>query len=128
MLKNYQLTPLMKALELLRANLFIADDVGLGKTIEAGLVLQELLLRQQADFVLVVCPASVCLQWRDETLRASARAVAIPATQPRLARRRARPGESRNRRRGPTMAARLDCARRVAAATPRLLLDIRWHP
>ena len=65
----YQLTPLMKALELPRANLFIADDVGLGKTIEAGLVLQELLLRQQANFVLVVCPASVCLQWQGEMQR-----------------------------------------------------------
>jgi len=49
-----------------RANLFIADDVGLGKTIEAGLVLQELILRQRAEFILVSCPASVCLQWRDE--------------------------------------------------------------
>ncbi len=65
----HQLTPLMKALELPRANLFIADDVGLGKTIEAGLVLQELILRQQAGFVLVVCPAAVCLQWRDEMMR-----------------------------------------------------------
>ena len=53
----HQLTPLMEALELPRANLFIADDVGLGKTIEAGLVLQELMLRQQADASLVVCPA-----------------------------------------------------------------------
>lgn len=68
-LMAHQLTPLMKALELPRANLFIADDVGLGKTIEAGLVLQELLLRHQADFALVVCPASVCLQWRDEMQR-----------------------------------------------------------
>ncbi|HEV7517051.1 MAG TPA: DISARM system SNF2-like helicase DrmD, partial [Thermoanaerobaculia bacterium] len=66
---DYQLTPLKKALELPRANLFIADDVGLGKTIEAGLVLQELTLRQQVDFVLVVCPASLCLQWRDEMER-----------------------------------------------------------
>lgn len=65
-LATYQLTPLMKALELPRANLFIADDVGLGKTIEAGLVLQELLLRQRVEYTLVVCPASVCLQWRDE--------------------------------------------------------------
>jgi Helicase conserved C-terminal domain/SNF2-related domain len=65
-LQNHQLTPLKKALELPRANLFIADDVGLGKTIEAGLVLQELLLRQQVDFVAIVAPASVCLQWRDE--------------------------------------------------------------
>lgn len=68
-LMAHQLAPLMKALELPRANLFIADDVGLGKTIEAGLVLQELLLRQQASYVLVVCPASVCLQWRDEMQR-----------------------------------------------------------
>ena len=68
-LMAHQLTPLMKALELPRANLFIADDVGLGKTIEAGLVLQELLLRQQAKFVLVVAPASVCLQWQGEMQR-----------------------------------------------------------
>lgn len=66
---DYQLTPLKKALELPRANLFIADDVGLGKTIEAGLVLQELRLRQRVDFVLIVCPASVALQWRDEMER-----------------------------------------------------------
>ncbi len=69
MLKDYQLTPLMKALELPRANLFIADDVGLGKTIEAGLVLQELLLRQRTDWVLIICPASVSLQWRGEMER-----------------------------------------------------------
>ena len=68
-LMAHQLTPLMKALELPRANLFIADDVGLGKTIEAGLVLQELILRQQAEFVLIVAPAAICLQWRDEMQR-----------------------------------------------------------
>jgi hypothetical protein len=66
MLQAHQLEPLRRALSLPRANLFIADDVGLGKTIEAGLVLQELLLRQQVEFILVSCPASVCLQWRDE--------------------------------------------------------------
>lgn len=65
-LMAHQLTPLKKALELPRANLFIADDVGLGKTIEAGLVLQELLLRQQVELALIVCPASVTLQWKDE--------------------------------------------------------------
>ncbi|AUX23319.1 hypothetical protein SOCEGT47_038420 [Sorangium cellulosum] len=65
-LLDHQLTPLKKALELPRANLFIADDVGLGKTIEAGLVMQELALRQRVDFVLVVCPAALCLQWRGE--------------------------------------------------------------
>lgn len=66
MLQAHQLEPLRRALLLPRANLFIADDVGLGKTIEAGLVLQELILRQRVEFILVSCPASVCLQWRDE--------------------------------------------------------------
>lgn len=65
-LLDHQLTPLRKALELPRVNLFIADDVGLGKTIEAGLVLQELMLRQRVERVLIVCPAAVTLQWRDE--------------------------------------------------------------
>lgn len=68
-IKSYQLTPLRKALELPRANLFIADDVGLGKTIEAGLVVQELLLRQRIDWILIVCPASVTLQWKTEMER-----------------------------------------------------------
>ena len=63
---HHQLTPLAKALALPRANLFIADDVGLGKTIEAGLVVQELLLRQRIDTILIVVPPSVALQWRDE--------------------------------------------------------------
>lgn len=63
---NHQLTPLKRALEMPRANLFIADDVGLGKTIEAGLVLQELLLRQRVDQMLIVCPAAVSLQWQGE--------------------------------------------------------------
>jgi hypothetical protein len=65
-LLNHQLTPLKRALSLPHANLFIADDVGLGKTIEAGLVLQELQLRQRVDFVLILCPASIALQWRSE--------------------------------------------------------------
>ncbi len=68
-LMNHQLTPLKKALELPRCNLFIADDVGLGKTIEAGLVMQELQLRQRVQFVLIVCPASICLQWQREMER-----------------------------------------------------------
>lgn len=62
----YQLEPLRKALRLPRVNLFIADDVGLGKTIEAGLVLREMLMRQRVRRVVVVAPPSVVIQWREE--------------------------------------------------------------
>ncbi len=62
----YQVEPLRKALLLPRVNLFIADDVGLGKTIEAGLILRELLLRQKVRRVVVAVPPSVVTQWRDE--------------------------------------------------------------
>jgi hypothetical protein len=64
--KTYQLEPLRKALALPRVNLFIADDVGLGKTIEAGLILHELLLRQRIHRAVIAAPPSVTLQWRDE--------------------------------------------------------------
>src|SRR5207302_8099975 len=62
----YQLEPLRKALLLPRVNLFIADDVGLGKTIEAGLIIRELLMRQKVKRIVVSSPASVVLQWRHE--------------------------------------------------------------
>jgi SNF2 family DNA or RNA helicase len=65
-LEAYQLEPLVKALDLPRVNLFIADDVGLGKTIEAGLVMRELMLRRRCDFAVVACPPSMLMQWKDE--------------------------------------------------------------
>ena len=64
--KPYQLEPLRKALRMPRVSLFIADDVGLGKTIEAGLIMRELLLRQKVHRVVVVAPPSVVLQWKGE--------------------------------------------------------------
>ena len=62
----YQLEPLRRALQSARTNLLLADDVGLGKTIEAGLVVQELLLRHRARSVVIVCPPSLPLKWQDE--------------------------------------------------------------
>jgi SNF2 family DNA or RNA helicase len=63
---DYQLDPVVRALSMPRVNLLIADDVGLGKTIEAGLVVQEMILRHRVRSVLIVCPSSLQLQWRDE--------------------------------------------------------------
>lgn len=65
-LDDYQLEPVARALIMPRVNLLIADDVGLGKTIEAGLVLQEMLSRQRIRRVLIVCPASLQRQWQEE--------------------------------------------------------------
>jgi len=65
-IEAYQLEPVAKALEMPRVNLLIADDVGLGKTIEAGLIIQELLLRHRARRVAVVCPASLTGKWHSE--------------------------------------------------------------
>lgn len=63
---DFQLVPLLKALRMPRVSLMLADDVGLGKTVEAGLILTELLLRRRVQRVLVLTPASLRLQWRDE--------------------------------------------------------------
>ena len=65
-LDAYQMEPLRKALRLPRVNLFIADDTGLGKTIEAGLIARELLLRRKVKSVVIAAPASVLDQWRVE--------------------------------------------------------------
>jgi SNF2 family DNA or RNA helicase len=65
-LDAYQLLPLRKALRLPRVNLLIADDVGLGKTVEAGLVARELLLRRRIDLIVISAPATMTAQWKDE--------------------------------------------------------------
>jgi superfamily II DNA or RNA helicase len=64
--EDYQLEPVARALTAPRVNLLLADDVGLGKTIEAGLVVQELLLRQRARRAMVVCPAGLTAKWQQE--------------------------------------------------------------
>lgn len=66
--EDYQLVPLLKALAMPRVNLLIADDVGLGKTIEAGLILNELFLRRRIRRVLILTPASLRHQWQKDEL------------------------------------------------------------
>jgi hypothetical protein len=63
---DFQLVPLLKAMRMPRVSLLLADDVGIGKTIEAGLVLTELILRRRVRRILVVCPASLRSQRQKE--------------------------------------------------------------
>jgi SNF2 family DNA or RNA helicase len=60
--RTYQLVPLMMALRLDPVRLLIADDVGVGKTIEAGLILRELLDRGEVRRFAVLCPPYLCYQ------------------------------------------------------------------
>jgi superfamily II DNA or RNA helicase len=62
----YQLVPVLRALEMPRVALMLADAVGLGKTIQAGMVLRELMLRRRIRRVLVLTPAALRTQWREE--------------------------------------------------------------
>ena len=65
----YQYKPLLKILDSPDRRLLIADEVGLGKTIEAALVLTELEARQELDKVLVICPSRLRDKWREELNR-----------------------------------------------------------
>lgn len=64
--EDYQIVPLLQAIRMPRVSLLIADDVGLGKTVEAGLILTELMLRRRIRRILVLAPASLRQQWIDE--------------------------------------------------------------
>lgn len=64
--RTYQLVPLLMSLRLLVPRLLIADDVGIGKTIEAGLILRELMDRGEVDAFSVLCPPHLVEQWIDE--------------------------------------------------------------
>jgi len=66
--RPYQFKPVLKLLQTGQARLLIADEVGLGKTIEAGLIWTELEARHDADRVLIVCPSGLVDKWRDEML------------------------------------------------------------
>ncbi len=64
--ESYQLVPVLRALEMPRVALLLADAVGLGKTVQAGMIIRELMLRRRIRRVLVLCPAALRTQWRDE--------------------------------------------------------------
>lgn len=65
----YQLEPVIRAFSMPRVSLLLADGVGLGKTIQSGLVLEELLLRRRIRRILVLCPAMLQRQWKYELRR-----------------------------------------------------------
>lgn len=65
-LEDYQLAAVLKAFKIPRQRLLIADDVGIGKSVEASLVMMELMTRGRGDRVLIVTPASLMDQWQDE--------------------------------------------------------------
>lgn len=64
--RTYQFVPLLMALRLDPVRLFIADDVGVGKTIEALLIARELLDRGEIRRFCVLCPPYLCEQWARE--------------------------------------------------------------
>ena len=64
--RPYQLVPLLMALRQSPARLMIADDVGIGKTVEAALIARELLDRGEIDRLTVLCPPHLAGQWVEE--------------------------------------------------------------
>ena len=64
--RPYQLVPLLMALRLETVRLLIADDVGIGKTIEAGLIIRELIDRGEVRRLAILCPPHLCDQWQRE--------------------------------------------------------------
>lgn len=64
----YQYKPVLKFIESINDRLLLADEVGLGKTIEAGLIWQELRMRRNAKRLLVLCPKTLASNWKSELL------------------------------------------------------------
>ncbi|SEB51292.1 SNF2 family N-terminal domain-containing protein [Pseudomonas saponiphila] len=64
--RGYQLVPLLMALRLSTVRLLIADDVGIGKTIEAGLIARELMDRGEIARLAILCPPHLVEQWQSE--------------------------------------------------------------
>lgn len=91
----YQLVPLMMALRQNVTRLLIADDVGVGKTIEAGLIVRELMDRGEVARFSVLCPPSLVEQWQEELLRRfNIRATAVTSSTVKNLERQVPPGRS----------------------------------
>jgi len=65
-LEPYQVAAVHKIISAWEQRFLIADDVGLGKTVEAGMVMKELSARHRAEKVLIIAPAGLVLQWQRE--------------------------------------------------------------
>lgn len=94
--RPYQLVPLLVALKLDPIRILIADDVGIGKTIEAALIARELLDRGEIEKTIVLCPPQLAGQWQQELsekfhIQAQ---VLLPSTARKLERKRHRLDES----------------------------------
>jgi SNF2 family DNA or RNA helicase len=63
---NFQLKTALQVINEMNANAILADEVGLGKTIEAGLIMKELLLREEINSILIIAPKSLLTQWKSE--------------------------------------------------------------
>ncbi len=93
--RAYQLVPLLMALKLDPVRLLIADDVGVGKTIEAALILRELIDRGDIDRSVVLCPPHLVEQWVSELdARFNLQAVAVTAASAKRLERGIPPGSS----------------------------------
>ena len=93
--RAYQLVPLLMALKLDPVRLLVADDVGVGKTIEALLIARELLDRGDVDRTVVLCPPHLVDQWTTELeVRFHIRAAAVTARSAHRLERGIPPGES----------------------------------
>jgi len=66
--EHYQYRPMLKMLNSPNNRLLIADEVGLGKTIEAGMIFKEISKRDNVDIALIVVPSSLTLKWKEEML------------------------------------------------------------
>ncbi|RJQ65744.1 MAG: hypothetical protein C4519_27310 [Desulfobacteraceae bacterium] len=65
-LEPYQVAAVHKVVSAWEQRFLIADDVGLGKTVETGMIVKELKARHHADKILIICPAGLSLQWQRE--------------------------------------------------------------